>query len=90
MMMRGPAAPKWVDEPRCTDQDVEVCRCPDREPRLAACRLARHYRRGPFALVTDGHHDEPRTPDQGRNIAMSRDEPELESAMGDHAELAHA
>ena len=32
------------------------------------------------------HHDEPRTPDQGRNIATSRDEPRVGS--GDFAEEA--
>ncbi len=54
VMMRGPSWPKWVGGPRCTNRGVESWRCPRREPRLAACRLSRPCRRGPFALDADG------------------------------------
>ena len=52
--MRKPSWPKSLSSPRCTDQGVEAWRCPSREPRLAAGRLARRCRSGPFALGTDG------------------------------------
>ena len=85
-MLREPSWPKWLADPRCTDQDLEAWRCRATSldlPRLGLRDTAEEAR---LRLGRTVHHDEPGTPDWGRDTATGRDEPQF--GLGDFAEEA--
>ena len=84
--MREPSWPEWLSSPRCTDQGVEAWRCQAASLDLPRAGLRDTAEDAGLRRERTVHHDEPRTPDQGRNIATSRDEPRV--ASGDFADEA--
>ena len=84
--MRRPSWPKWLSSPvaRTKALKLGVTRTKSLDlPRVGLRDFAEETRLRWGRTV---HHDEPRTPDWGRDIATSRDEPQVGS--GDFAEEA--
>ena len=84
--MRRPSWPKSLSSPRCTDQGLKLGLARAASLDLPRLGLRDFDEEGRLRMGRTVHHDEPRTPDYGRDSDTRRDEPRF--GLGDFAEGA--